>query len=133
HSSYETSIDLYTFLPSVLESRRGVCLGVSVLYLALAQRLGIPLEIVTPPGHIFLRLKKGDKERNIETTCRGVHVPSDEYLGVNNKKLPLRSMREVVGMVFFNQASIFLNQGKFEDAVKAYKEAILFMPDDVQL
>lgn len=42
-------IDVYTFLPSVLDSRRGVCLGVSILYLCLAQRLELSLEAITPP------------------------------------------------------------------------------------
>ena len=80
HSTYSDSIDLFTFLPTVLEERRGVCLGVSTLYLAIAQRVGLPLEIVTPPGHIFLRYKEGEgsEEINIETTMRGVHIHSDE-------------------------------------------------------
>ena len=49
HSIHVENIDLYTFLPSVLDSRKGVCLGVSILYLSLAQRLDLPLEIITPP------------------------------------------------------------------------------------
>jgi hypothetical protein len=57
HSLYSQDIDLYTFLPAVLDSRRGVCLGVSILYLCIAQRLDLPLEIVTPPGHIYVRYK----------------------------------------------------------------------------
>ena len=57
HSLYAKEIDLYTFLASVLDSRRGVCLGVSFLYLCLAQRLGLPLEMITPPGHIYVRYR----------------------------------------------------------------------------
>lgn len=48
HSTFAKEIDLYSFLPSVLDSRRGVCLGVSILYLCLAQRLNLHLEIITP-------------------------------------------------------------------------------------
>jgi regulator of sirC expression with transglutaminase-like and TPR domain len=48
-------VDLYTVLPSVLDSRRGVCLGVSIIYLCLAQRLDLNLEVITPPGHIYVR------------------------------------------------------------------------------
>ena len=58
HSSYAPDIDQYTFLPSVLDSRRGVCLGVSILYLCLAQRMNLDLEVITPPGHIYVRYKK---------------------------------------------------------------------------
>ena len=52
HSLYANDIDLYTFLPSVLDSRQGVCLGVSILYLSLAQRLNLELEIITPWPHL---------------------------------------------------------------------------------
>ncbi|MEI6242756.1 MAG: transglutaminase family protein, partial [Chlamydiota bacterium] len=48
HSSCCKQIDAYTFLSSVIESRQGVCLGVSILYLSLAQRLGLSLESITP-------------------------------------------------------------------------------------
>ena len=83
HSLYAKEIDVYTFLPSVLDSRRGVCLGVSILYLCLAQRLELQLQAITPPGHIYVRYvaPNGD-ETNIETTARGIDVPSEVYLGL---------------------------------------------------
>lgn len=129
HSTYSDSIDHFTFLPSVLESRRGVCLGVSVLYLSIAQRINLPLEIVTPPGHIFLRYKN----INIETTARGIHLPSDEYFGVNTKKLKMRSLKEVLGMVSINQASLFLSRGEWQKAASTYEKALPFMPEDILL
>ncbi len=79
HSIYAKEIDLYTFLPSVLDSRRGVCLGVSILYLCLAQRLDLPLEIITPPGHIYFRYN--DCKQDIfkkEKTAPGIDVPTEQ-------------------------------------------------------
>ncbi|NGX58693.1 MAG: hypothetical protein K940chlam3_01601, partial [Chlamydiae bacterium] len=90
HSAYAKDIDLYTFLPNVLDSRRGVCLGVSILYICIAQRLGVPLEIITPPGHIYVRYRNGDHIINIETTARGIDVDSEQYLGINTRKLQMR-------------------------------------------
>lgn len=129
HSSYSGKIDLFTFLPHILESRRGVCLGVSTLYLCLADRIHLDLEIITPPGHIYLRYK----EKNIETTCRGVHIPSDEYLSINTKALHVRSRKEVIGMAHYNHASHFLAKEDFEQACACYKKALQFMPNDRQL
>ena len=97
HSLYAKDIDIYTFLPSVLDSRRGVCLGVSILYLCLAQRLNLPLEMITPPGHIYIRYHKGDKIINIETTARGIHIESEEYLSIDTRKLQQRDFKEVIG------------------------------------
>lgn len=133
HSVYAKDIDVYTFLPSVLDSRRGVCLGVSVLYLCLAQRLDVPLEIVTPPGHIYVRYRTKDKEINIETTLRGVHIDSSEYLGLDTRKLEQRDMRETIGMTHINLASVYLQSGQYDRALAAYQKALPYLPNDLHL
>ena len=130
HSLYAKDIDIYTFLPSVLDSRRGVCLGVSILYLCLAQRLGINLEMVTPPGHIYVRYHDGDKLINIETTARGIHLDSEEYLGVNTRALQMRNIKEVIGLAHFNEASGYWQQQDFAKALQSYQKAAVYLPDD---
>lgn len=130
HSLYAKDIDLYTFLPSVLDSRQGVCLGVSILYLCLAQRLDLPLEIITPPGHIYLRYREGNRVINIETTARGIDLPSETYLGINTRSLEQRTIKEVVGMAFFNQAGLFWGRGDYVKTVTLYETTQLFLPDD---
>lgn len=130
HSLYANDIDLYTFLPSVLDSRQGVCLGVSILYLALAQRLDLPLEIITPPGHIYVRYNNGKKIINIETTARGIDLPTESYLGINTRKLIPRNRKEVIGMAFMNQAAAFWSKQDYAKTVSLYEKAILFLPND---
>ena len=125
-SLFAKEIDYYTMLPSVIDNRKGVCLGVSILYLCLAERLDLPLTIITPPGHIFLR----HKELTIETTARGIHVPNERYLGVNTRSLPERTMKEVVGMAFVNQASIALQNHEYQIAADLYEKAEPYMPED---
>lgn len=133
HSIYAKEIDLYTFLPSVMDSRRGVCLGVSILYLCLAQRLDLPLEIVTPPGHIYVRYRDGKQIVNIETTARGVHVDCEEYLNIDTCKLQERQIKEVVGMAYCNQAAALVAHNRPQDAITCYEHALLYQPDDMQL
>jgi len=130
HSLYAKDIDLYTFLPSVLDSRRGVCLGVSILYLCLAQRLDLSLEMITPPGHIYVRYRDGEEVINIETTARGIHIDSDEYLSVNTRSLQKRTIKEVIGMAHFNQASVFWQNGEYEKALQAYLKAEPYLRGD---
>lgn len=130
HSTHAKDIDLYTFLPSVLDSRRGVCLGVSILYLCLAERLDLKLEIVIPPGHIFVRAHEGDKMINIETTARGVHLPDEKYLGVDLRKLPLCNKKETIGMAHFNQASVFWKTGEYNKVLASYQRAKPYLPDN---
>lgn len=130
HSLYAADIDLYTFLPSVLDSRQGVCLGVSILYLSLAQRLNLPLEIITPPGHIYVRYNDGNTLINIETTARGIDIPSEMYLGINTRKLYQRTPKEVIGLAFMNQAAVFWSKQDFPATLALYEKASLFLPDD---
>lgn len=130
HSLWVNDVDLYTFLPSVLDSRLGVCLGVSILYLSVAQRLDLKLEVITPPGHIYIRYQEGSTLINIETTARGIHIPSDTYLGINTYLLHERTMKEVVGLAFMNQAAVLFNKKDHKAAVHLYEIAQLFVLDD---
>jgi Transglutaminase-like superfamily len=130
HSLHSKDIDVYTFLPSVLDSHRGVCLGVSILYMCLAQRLNLELEMITPPGHIYVRYRSGSQVINIETTARGIHMDSKEYLGLNNRSLELRTIREVIGMAHFNQASVFWQKKDYLQVLTAYQRAAPYMCDD---
>jgi tetratricopeptide (TPR) repeat protein len=133
-SVYAKGIDLYTFLPSVLDCRQGVCLGISLLYLSLAQRLDLPLEIITPPGHIYVRHGGGSPDEiNIETTARGVHLDSTTYLSIDTFMLKERSIKEAVGMAHFNQASLYLQTNDFSKALEAYEKALTYMPEDRQI
>ncbi len=130
HSLYAKDIDLYTFLPAVLDSREGVCLGVSILYLSLAQRLDLELEIITPPGHIYLRYNEGDRLINIETTARGINLPSEVYLGINTRSLQERNIKDVIGLAFINHASVFWELGKYNETVTLYEKAQTYLPED---
>jgi tetratricopeptide (TPR) repeat protein len=130
-SIHAKEIDSFTFLSSVIESRKGVCLGVSILYLCLAQRLDLPLQIITPPGHIYVRYEdETGKIRNIETTARGIHIPSESYLGVETKKLQQRNIKEVVGLAFVNQASVLWIKKNYAEAIKLYEKALFYLPKD---
>ena len=134
HSLYAKEIDVYTFLPSVLDSRRGVCLGVSIMYLCLAQRLELTLQAITPPGHIYVRYVDPEgNHTNIETTARGIDVPTEMYLGVETKKLQERNLRECIGLAFMNQAAVSWHKGDAQTAVSLYEKARPFLQDDYLL
>lgn len=132
-SLMEERVDNYTFLPDVLDSRRGVCLGVSTLYLALAQRLNLPLVAITPPGHIFVRYEGKPFPRNIETTARGIPLPDEAYLGMELKALPKRTSKEVIGLNFINLAGIHFEKEEYDQAISYYKKGLVTLPDDPTL
>lgn len=132
HSLYAKDIDIYTLLPSVLDSRRGVCLGVSILYLCLAQRLDLDLQAVTPPGHIYVRyVDPVSKEiLNIETTARGIDIPSEAYLGIETPSLQTRSIKDVIALAFQNQASVSWHRSDSATTIALYEKALRYLPSD---
>jgi len=130
HSIWAKDVDVYTFLPSVLDSRLGVCLGVSILYLSIAQRMDLPLEIITPPGHIYVRYQTPGKTINIETTARGVSPPSKVYLGLNTRSLQQRNIKEVIGLAFINQAAVAWQKEDHQATVDLYEKALPYLQDD---
>lgn len=67
-------------LPRVLERRRGHCVGLSSLYVALSERAGLPLHAVRLPRHIFVRYDDGFCRINIEPTRRGASYPDEYYV-----------------------------------------------------
>jgi regulator of sirC expression with transglutaminase-like and TPR domain len=71
-------IDKGFFLNKVLDANSGTCFGLSSLYLAIAERLNLPLYGVVIPYHFFVRYDNGEFCRNIETTKNGT-VLFDEY------------------------------------------------------
>src|SRR3989304_634141 len=57
----------YISLNKVLDSKVGNCVGLSILYLCIAEGLHLPIYGVSVPEHIFVRYDDGDFRRNIET------------------------------------------------------------------
>ena len=133
HTLCYSDIDAYSFLSSVINSRRGVCLGVSILYLCLAQRLALPLEMITPPGHIYVRYRDQNRILNIETTARGIHLDCDHYLSIQTRALEERTMKEVIGMAHVNQASVFWKKSQYPQVLAAYQKAYPYLKDDITL
>lgn len=77
---YADSRDL--FLHGIVGERRmGTCVSMPVLYVAVARRLGYPVNLVTTKAHLFARWQSHDgKERlNIEGTNKGISCFPDDY------------------------------------------------------
>jgi len=67
------------FLNEVIDEKKGSCLGLSILYLCLAQKLNLPLHLVAAPKHYFVRYDNGKFKQNIETIMQGLDLPNFYY------------------------------------------------------
>jgi hypothetical protein len=67
--SYTNPTDL--FLNGVLDTRRGTCVNMAVLYVCLSWRLGWPVFLAQSGWHTLCRYDDGTRTMNIETTAIG--------------------------------------------------------------
>jgi len=113
------------FLHSVLDKRQGYCLSLSILYLSLAERVGLPLHGVVVPGHFFVRYDSRTKRFNIETTAQGASLTDDYYEAkhgapddrVNGLYMGNLSNLQTLGCLFNNFGVVYLEAGQFEAAL----------------
>ncbi len=82
------------FLGSVLVRRRGYCIGIAALYLALAEKVGVPIFAVATPTHVFLRYDDGATRINIEPFQRGAALSDEQY--IREHRIPEQSVEEGV-------------------------------------
>jgi tetratricopeptide (TPR) repeat protein len=126
----------FVLLPSVLRERRGSCVGLGTLYLALTEALGLPACGVLRPGHFYVRLLEAGKHANVELLRRGELMPDSWYdgrfpvpgTGAKGYGRPLLP-DETVGVIEYNVGNQRRREHRIEDARRAYERAVRHFPD----
>jgi tetratricopeptide (TPR) repeat protein len=127
----------HLFLGSVLEGKRGYCLGLAALYLGLAEINDIPLYAVATPAHVFLRYDDGVARINIETFQRGANLTDENY--AREHSIPERSIRkgiflrnltadEFLAQFHNNIGVIYSKRQQYELAEAEYRRALKLHP-----
>lgn len=122
------------FLHVVLDKKRGYCLSLSVLYLAIGERLGMPLYGVVVPGHFFVRYDDGNNRYNIETTAQGGLADDDHYIRnfspPADHKLYMKNLtkRQTLGCFFNNLGNCYSAVGQQEQAFLELSRAVQINP-----
>jgi regulator of sirC expression with transglutaminase-like and TPR domain len=63
-----------SFLNEVLERRVGIPISLSILYIEIGRRVGLPLRGVSFPGHFLVKCKVNDGVIVLDPYCRGVSL-----------------------------------------------------------
>ncbi|OHC06115.1 MAG: hypothetical protein A3J92_04585 [Planctomycetes bacterium RIFOXYC2_FULL_41_27] len=125
----------YISLNKVLDTKIGNCVGLSILYLCLAEGLHLPIYGVSVPEHIFVRYDDGDFRRNIETGYEGMFTPDSYYINMHGKRISQASVKhgyylknltvdEVIADIYLNRSIIQKEKGSIEAALKDVNRAI---------
>jgi tetratricopeptide (TPR) repeat protein len=121
------------FLHTVMDKKRGYCLSLSILYLSIGERLGLPLYGVVVPGHFFVRYDDGRTHFNIETTSKGGYADDEHY--INKFKVPKNS--DSIYMTNLNKIQtlgcFFNNLGNSYNAVGDTNQAMLALERAVEI
>lgn len=129
------------YLNDVLDRRKGNCVGMSILFLAIAERLGLPLFGVNVPDHIFIRYDDGETKINVETGHEGICLndtfyvahslePFDTTSVENGCYLKNLTKKEVVSNIFLNLSKTRRKGGQLEEALSDCNKSIILKPND---
>lgn len=124
----------FLLLPSVVAGRRGSCVGLGALVLAIGETLGIPIAGVMVPGHFFVR-ELGPGAHNVELLRRGETMPDAWYVGKYGPWAPSASaylrpleIPEVIAVHWFNIGNLHRIAGDLPGAAAAYRQAVEDFP-----
>lgn len=131
--------DLY--LNDVIDRRKGNCVGMSILYLSIVERLQLPLFGVNVPEHIFIRYDDGETKINIETGHKGINLNDSFYITHSMERFDKTSIEngcylrnlsktEVIANIFLNRSKISRTSGNLKEALNDCNISILLKPED---
>lgn len=127
----------FVLLPSVLRARRGSCVGLGTVYLALAEALGVVARGVLMPGHFYVRVEEqGRQPQNAELLRRGEPMSDDWYAGrfpipgrhAREYARPLK-LTETLAVIEYNVGNERRRQLRLAEASAAYERAARLFPD----
>ncbi len=132
-NSFYRSAKNYGSFPEIFSSRRGICAGLSLVYMALAESAGVEVFPVFAPGHIYLRFESPKGPINIETTMAGrltdgsfyrKNYPStgDNCYGITMPRLAAASA------AFSNLGFHYDALGRSREALSLHKKSVTLNP-----
>ncbi len=124
------SIAMAAYFPYATQLRhKGSCVGVTLLCVALGERLCIPIVGVAAPGHVFMRIDNGIVSHNLEPNRHGYQYTDDEYRAKyaiapgSWYTLKALTKENLVGMLWYDIGNSFKAAGNLIEAMQCYTKA----------
>lgn len=133
-----------SYLHQVLERRVGLPITLSVLYIAIAARLGIHLEGIGFPGHFMVRYRDQEGDWLVDPFHRAVVAPEDAsgYLArLFGQPIPLAALtdhyvvstRALILRVLNNLRNVYIANHVFPQALSVLEYMVVVEPRDPDL
>lgn len=132
---------LNSYLNKAIDRRVGLPITLSVIYLEIARRLGLPVDGIGLPGHFVVRHAGPDGLRYIDPFHQGrllteadcqqlVAELSNGQLALQPSMLEPVSARYILVRMLNNLKNAQVQQGQFDDARSAVERLIDLQPDE---
>ena len=144
---FEGNMDDYfdprnSFLNEVMERRLGIPITLSVIYMEVAQRVGLPLCGVSFPGHFLVKLSVdgGDivldpfvggvslSKDDLEFRLSGVYEIDDDLDDTLAALLAPARKRDIIVRMLHNLKSIYLRNGDLRRALNVVQHIVVLRP-----
>lgn len=119
--------------------RRGTCSSLPVLYAAVAQRLGYPVNLASVAEHLYLRYEQGTNHLNVDAAGEGFithsdeeykqwpHPLSDEEIKTYGFLQPM-SRRQILGAFLAIRAASLTSAQRFDEAARTWEAVSRYLP-----
>jgi len=132
-----------SLLHQVMKRRRGIPLTLSIVFMELGWRIGIPFEGVAFPGHFLVRLPGEPRDLLLDPYKRGMMVHEEdcrqmllESTGGRMSYDPALTAsvgkRDMVARLLHNLKGAYLRAGDDEQALAAVERLLVLHPDDLE-
>lgn len=131
-----------SFLNDVLERRLGIPITLSVIYIEVGRRIGLPLHGVSFPAHFLVKCTVRDGAIVLDPYDKGVSLSVDDLMGrlkswrsdiqptteLVKNMLATAGSREILARILRNLRGIYLNGGKLDKALQVSDRIISLAP-----
>jgi regulator of sirC expression with transglutaminase-like and TPR domain len=128
-----------SFLNEVLDRRLGIPITLSIVFMEVASRLGLPLQGVPFPGHFLVKYASGGREVFIDAFHGGELLSADECLArfrpglqgeADLRWLQAASARQILARMLQNLKHIYIEAGDDVRTLWAVDRMLVLAPDD---
>jgi regulator of sirC expression with transglutaminase-like and TPR domain len=131
-----------SYLNEVMDSRHGIPISLSVLYMEVARRVGVHLLPVSMPGHFLVKLQSGGHDIFLDPFNRGEVVDVagarrlfdsvyDGRLQFSESMLGAATKRQVLSRMLHNLKAAYVQADDYERALRIVELLTLITPWDL--
>lgn len=132
-----------SFLNEVLDRKRGIPITLSIIYMEVGRRLGLPLKGVSFPGHFLVKFSTREGEvvldpfsggslmskEDLEQMLEETYGASDSASAPLERLLIAAGKKEILVRMLRNLKGAYLRRERYEKALTVIDQILLIQPD----